>query len=164
LHRANTSSESWNKEVWPEIDVYVPVDEKVRLFFLFTLTRARETRDNVEGQFGAHVDYTQKGFKDPHLTLSRAASGRVPFYDLRLYGTMNDLRGYTAGRFQDRRMFPTQGEYRVELPKRFGLVAFGGFGGGARDYNEFRSDELLPAAGAGGRFRITKESHVNFRG
>ena len=92
-----------------------------------------------------------------------AANGRVPFYDLCLYGAMNDLRGYTAGRYQDRRMFATQAEYRVELPKRFGLVAFGGFGGVARHLNEFRMDQLLPAAGAGGRFRLTKESHVNFR-
>ena len=60
-------------------------------------------------------------------------------------------------------MFATQAEYRVELPKRFGLVAFGGFGGVARHLNEFRMDQLLPAAGAGGRFRLTKESHVNFR-
>lgn len=92
-----------------------------------------------------------------------AANGRVPFYDLCLYGAMNDLRGYTAGRYQDRRMFATQAEYRVELPKRFGLVAFGGFGGVARHLNEFRMDQLLPAAGAGARFRLTKETHVNLR-
>ena len=91
------------------------------------------------------------------------ANGRVPFYDLCLYGAMNDLRGYTAGRYQDRRMFATQAEYRVELPKRFGVVAFGGFGGVARHFNEFRMDQLLPAAGAGARFRLTKESHINFR-
>jgi hypothetical protein len=27
------------KEFWPEIDVYVPLNEKVRLFFLFTTTK-----------------------------------------------------------------------------------------------------------------------------
>ncbi len=92
-----------------------------------------------------------------------AANGRVPFYDLCLYGASNDLRGYTAGRFQDRRMFATQAEYRRELPKRLGLVAFGGVGGVARELNEFRSDALLPAAGLGLRFRLTKKTHVNFR-
>lgn len=46
------------KEIWPEVDVYVPLDEKVRLFFLFTVTKSEETRNNTEGQFGAHVDYT----------------------------------------------------------------------------------------------------------
>jgi outer membrane translocation and assembly module TamA len=60
-------------------------------------------------------------------------------------------------------MFATQAEYRLELPKRLGLVAFGGVGGVARELNEFRSDALLPAAGLGLRFRLTKKSHVNFR-
>jgi hypothetical protein len=46
------------KEFWPEIDVYVPLNEKVRLFFLFTTTKSEETKSNLEGQLGAHVDYT----------------------------------------------------------------------------------------------------------
>lgn len=45
-------------ELWPEVDVYVPLAEKVRLYFLFAITRAEETKENTEGQFGAHVDYT----------------------------------------------------------------------------------------------------------
>lgn len=45
------------KQFWPEVDVYVPLNEKVRLFFLATTTKAEETRDNTEGQLGAHVDY-----------------------------------------------------------------------------------------------------------
>jgi hypothetical protein len=44
-------------ELWPELDVYVPVNKKVRLFFLVSVTKARETRDSFEGQVGAHVDY-----------------------------------------------------------------------------------------------------------
>jgi len=52
------SQESNSREFWPEVDVYVPLNEKVRLFFLFTITKSEETRDNTEGQFGAHVDYT----------------------------------------------------------------------------------------------------------
>jgi len=40
------------------MDVYVPLNEKVRLFFLFTITKSEETKNNLEGQFGAHVDYT----------------------------------------------------------------------------------------------------------
>lgn len=44
-------------EVWPEIGLYVPLNEKFRLFFLVTVSKARETRDNLEGQVGAHIDY-----------------------------------------------------------------------------------------------------------
>ena len=46
-----------SKQFWPEVDVHVPLNEKVRLFFLATTTKAEETRDNTEGQVGAHVDY-----------------------------------------------------------------------------------------------------------
>jgi hypothetical protein len=46
------------KELWPEVDVYVPLDEKIRLFFLFSINEAEETKEKTEGQFGAHVDYT----------------------------------------------------------------------------------------------------------
>lgn len=45
------------KQIWPEVDVYVPLNEKFRLFFLATTTKAEETRDNTEAQVGAHLDY-----------------------------------------------------------------------------------------------------------
>lgn len=92
-----------------------------------------------------------------------SANQNVPFYDLCLFGTNNDLRGYTGGEFQNRRMFATQAEYRRELKGRFGVVAFGGVGGIANRWNAFRSDELLPAAGAGLRFKLDKKNHINYR-
>jgi hypothetical protein len=92
-----------------------------------------------------------------------SSNGSVPFYDLCLYGTNSDVRGYTGGQFQNRRMFATQAEYRLELPKRLGLVAFGGFGGVERKWNNFRFDGLLPAVGAGLRFNLDKKNHINYR-
>ena len=92
-----------------------------------------------------------------------SSNGSVPFYDLCLYGTDSDVRGYTGGQFQNRRMFATQAEYRLELPKRFGLVAFGGVGGVEQSWKNFRSDTLLPAAGVGLRFKLDKKNHINYR-
>ena len=57
-----------------------------------------------------------------------SANQSVPFYDLCFFGVNNDLRGYTGGEFQNRRMFATQAEFRQEIKGRFGVVAFGGFG------------------------------------
>lgn len=45
------------KQFWPEVDVYVPLNEKFQLFFLATTTKAEETRENTEGQIGIHIDY-----------------------------------------------------------------------------------------------------------
>jgi hypothetical protein len=100
-----------------------------------------------------------------------AAGDRVPFYDLCLYGARNYVRGYTAGRFQDRRMWATQAEYRVRLPKllgiglteRLGLVGFGGVGWVGRQLSDMAFDDLLPGGGAGLRFRLTKKYPINFR-
>lgn len=92
-----------------------------------------------------------------------SVSDNTPFFDLCLYGTSSDLRGYTAGEFQNHRMFATQVEYRRELPWRLGLVGFAGVGGVARHWNEFKFDELLPAAGVGIRFKLEKKHHINYR-
>ncbi len=98
-----------------------------------------------------------------YRAMACSANGSVPFYDLCLFGFNNDLRGYTTGEFQNRRMFAGQAEYRVELKKRLGVAAFGGVGGVARRWGDFRSDELLPAAGAGLRFKLDKKNHINYR-
>lgn len=92
-----------------------------------------------------------------------AVSDRTPFFDLCYFGSSSDLRGYTTGEFQNRRMFAAQAEYRKELPYRLGLVAFAGFGGVARTWGDFQLDDLLPAAGAGIRFKLDKKNHINYR-
>ena len=97
-----------------------------------------------------------------------AAGDRVPIYDLCLFGTGNDLRGYTGGRYQDRRMFATQAEYRLTLPfqgflGRFGIVAFAGVGAVGKTFGDIGTGDLLPAGGGGVRFRLLKKYPVNFR-
>ena len=97
-----------------------------------------------------------------------AAGSRVPIYDLCLFGTGNDLRGYTGGRYQDRRMFATQAEYRLMFPfqgflGRFGVVAFAGVGAIGDKFTNIGTSDLLPAGGGGIRFRLLKKYPINFR-
>lgn len=90
--------------------------------------------------------------------------GQPPFYGNCIYGANNELRGYTAGRYLDRYMFATQLEYRLSLPKRFGVVGFGGIGevipGGSQ---ALRINNFLPAGGGGLRFQLSKAYRVNLR-
>jgi hypothetical protein len=90
--------------------------------------------------------------------------GKPPFYGNCVYGTNNELRGYTAGRYLDRYMFATQLEYRLTLPWRFGVVGFGGIGevvpGGSQ---AFRINNFLPSGGGGARFQLSKAYRVNLR-
>ena len=90
--------------------------------------------------------------------------GDPPFYGNCVYGTNNELRGYTAGQYLDRYMIATQLEYRLTLPKRFGVVAFGGIGevvpGGSQ---LLKARYFLPGGGGGARFQLNKKYHVNLR-
>lgn len=54
--RAQEQSDT-RTEIWSEVDVYVPLNEKLRLFFMVKMNRAEETREDTEITFGAHVDY-----------------------------------------------------------------------------------------------------------
>jgi hypothetical protein len=94
-------------------------------------------------------------------------AGSPPFYGNCIYGTNNELRGYTAGRYFTRYTLATQLEYRLVLPKRFGLVAFGGVGGVIPGGNQLlqraQSSHFLPAGGGGLRFELSKKYHVNLR-
>jgi hypothetical protein len=61
-------------------------------------------------------------------------------------------------------MLATQLEYRLILPKRFGLVVFGGVGETIPGKNQVYGSELfLPAGGGGLRFLLSKKYHVNLR-
>jgi hypothetical protein len=94
-------------------------------------------------------------------------SGQPPFYGNCIYGTNNELRGYTAGKYFTRYTLATQAEYRLVLPWRFGLVAFGGVGGtipgGSQLSQRVQNSHFLPGGGGGLRFQLSKKYHVNLR-
>lgn len=93
-----------------------------------------------------------------------ATAGSPPFYGNCIYGTNNELRGYTAGRYFDRYMIATQLEYRLVLPKRFGLVAFGGVGEVIPGASQSGlTKHFLPSGGGGLRFLLSEKYHVNLR-
>ena len=93
-----------------------------------------------------------------------ATGGAPPFYQNCIFGTNNELRGYVAGQYYSRYMLATQLEYRLVLPKRFGLVVFGGAGeiipGGGQLYG---IQKFLPSGGGGLRFQLSKKYLVNLR-
>jgi Omp85 superfamily domain len=91
------------------------------------------------------------------------ATGDVPFYDLCMIGQFQDLRGYPTGQYRDRRLLSGQAEYRIELWRRLGVVAFGGAGTVAETLDAFNTHDVLPTGGAGLRLRLTKVNHVNLR-
>jgi outer membrane protein assembly factor BamA len=115
-----------------------------------------------------NLSYAQFVSVTPHQVLAmRGATcvtrGTTPFWDECIVTTSENLRGYRASRYRDDNFIAGQAEYRWEAWGPLGFVAFGGAGQVAPKYGDFNWSNLLPGYGAGVRFRITKESHVNVR-
>ena len=87
----------------------------------------------------------------------------APFFGECIFGMQNELRGYPAGRYIDRMMLATQGEYRRTLPWRLGVAAFGGLGEVAPKVSRFNATDILPSGGIGPRFMLSEKYHVNLR-
>ncbi len=90
-----------------------------------------------------------------------SVGGHVPFFDLCLFGTESDLRGYVGGQFRDKTMFATQAEYRWRFTDRFGFVAFAGLGSVAESLSDFSGDDFLYSGGVGLRYLASTDFGVN---
>ena len=105
--------------------------------------------------------------KDHHILAMRVSScasrGDAPFFGLCTLGSSADLRGYDGGEFRNTTMMAGQAEYRLELPRRFGLVGFAGLGEVAPTIDSFNFDDLLPSAGVGFRYTLAPDTKINFR-
>jgi hypothetical protein len=88
-------------------------------------------------------------------------SENAPLFDLCLFGSGSDLRGYEVGRYRDRSMFAAQAEYRFPLAGRFGGVVFGGSGKIAPSFGEMGGQPDLPSVGAGVRWLASPKARVN---
>ena len=92
------------------------------------------------------------------------STGDVPFQYLPKLGGRNIMRGYYEGRYRDLNYTALQGEYRLPLFWRLGMVAFGSVGHVAPDVPDLFSTEHLRAAGGlGFRFLIEEQRNINFR-
>ena len=78
--------------------------------FSFSLVLRKHTYQYYKVAFNKYASLTEHQVLAFRGMGCAAAGKRVPVYDLCLFGAQNDLRGYTTGRYQDRRMFATQAE------------------------------------------------------
>jgi hypothetical protein len=89
------------------------------------------------------------------------ASEHTPLFDLCLYGSGADLRGYEIGRYRDRSMLAAQAEYRFPLGGRFGGAAFAGTGKVAPSFGDMSNELWLPSLGVGVRWLASPKARVN---
>ena len=63
-------------EFWPELDVFVKLDDQTRLFLLGTITRAAETGTSTESTLGAHLDWFPATLPSRLLEIAPGMGGR----------------------------------------------------------------------------------------
>ncbi len=95
--------------------------------------------------------------------LFQAVGGEAPFKNYSKFGGDSIMRGYYSGRYRDRYLFALQGEYRLPLWKRFGLVAFAGVGDVSSRLRNFRLDQFKYSFGFGLRFKVAPKEGTNLR-
>jgi Protein of unknown function (DUF2490) len=103
---ARAQEETTRNEFWPEIDVYIKVKPKVRLYLIGTISKSIEDGElrnaqGYEGQIGVHVDY----IPNKHVILrtgyrygTAVGSNSEPFKEHRLI-TEQTLRHLLPGDF-----------------------------------------------------------------
>lgn len=156
------------------VGIRVVRDTRPNRFYPTSGTKLEFTADFFAQALGSKYSFQRyKTSFDKFVSLSKSqvlaydfylcdTGGEPPFYGNCIYGTSNELRGYTAGRYLDRHLFATQLEYRLSLPKRFGLAGFAGVGEVVPGESQWlRSNNLLPAVGGGPRFVLSPAYHVN---
>lgn len=87
----------------------------------------------------------------------------VPIRSLAAFGGDNRMRGYYEGRFKDRNQMLLQGEYRLHVYKRFGMVLFGGTGNVAHSISDYSIKGLQYSVGGGVRFALDPKEKLNLR-
>ena len=131
-------------------------------------TDAMIFRESLGGDFNAETVKTAVNYYMPFRDndalatrfVFRATSEGAPFFILSTLGGSTDLRGYPGGRYRDRMMYALQTEYRWHLNDRWVMTGFAGFGEVADAVSEF-GDDLLPAAGIGARFVLSKKHQIS---
>ncbi len=86
----------------------------------------------------------------------------VPLRSLATLGGINSMRGYYDGRYRDDNQLVFQAEYRQNIYKRIGMVAFGNFGDVSHNLN-YRLQDMKYSFGAGLRYAINKSEKLNIR-
>ena len=91
---------------------------------------------------------------------AKIATGDVPF-EGQYVVQRDDMRGYTDGKHRANQVYTLQTEYRWNIYKKWGMVAFGGIATAVNSPSEISFDGLLPAIGVGVRYMAVPSEKIN---
>ena len=88
------------------------------------------------------------------------STGDVPFQGQNIVG-MDDIRGYSSGKYRDNQVYAIQAEYRWRFYKKFGMVGFVGVATAVDKTGDIFQSPLLPGIGAGIRYMLIPSERIN---
>jgi len=163
-------------------------DTTKRNYIALGIPLAFDSRDNVmnpekglfmnarlnrfDERLGSATEYTKLDLDGSSYTALKAmhvvackvsmstALGAVPFEGQTVVGGMV-LRGYSEGMYRGDQVYAIQSEYRWNFFKKWGLVAFVGAATAVTKNNAWSVEQILPAGGAGIRYRMIEKIKVN---
>ena len=144
-------------------DVYYPYNGffsefNVNLFPTFLGNEASQGRAEVK--LNQYLDVRDEQDVIAGRLYGGVGLGALDFQQQFVVG-FKDLRGYTQGEYRGDQMVAGQVEYRWNPLPWFGAVAFGGVATVFNAIDEQNNGLLLPAGGAGIRFTVFDEYHMN---
>lgn len=122
----------------------------------------QKTYQNVTVSYDKYLGVGNKNIFVIHGSICLVTE-EAPFYDICELGRSKDLRGYPLGRYRDNRMIVGQAEYRRELFRRLGVVAFAGAGAVAHTWSDFGNSNAQPGGGLRLRFVLARRNHISLR-
>ncbi len=128
-----------------------------------------------DGYTGSDFDFNHinldarfyKSIRGDHVMASQlyleSTGGQTPLQVIPEIGGQHVMRGYYQGRYKDKTYMAWQLEYRSPYWKRLGIVLFGATGEVAENMQDFCTDHIKYAGGAGLRFLAQKKREIAFR-
>lgn len=95
--------------------------------------------------------------------LFQAIGGSPPFKNYAKLGGDSIMRGYYSGRYRDKYLLAIQGEGRLFLWRRWGMIAFAGVGDVSPSLGKFKLNQSKYSLGLGLRFKILPKEGTNLR-
>ncbi len=151
--------DSRNHAFWPEKGLFA------QLYFnhFSNVTASQYSFTNLVADVRKYIPAGKNAVFAAQIWFFGNIGSHVPLRSQAAFGGDNIMRGYYHGRFRDNQQLAVQGEYRKDIYKRFGLVAFGGFGNVAHTVGGLNFSGLKYSVGGGVRYALNKSEKLNLR-
>jgi len=133
---------------------------KLNTFSFFEELGSTETYHKIDIAYNKYFPLSDHSTLLARLFVDVAFGENVPFNGKNTVGR-DDLRGYSNGKYRASQVYDIQSEYRWNFYKKWGMVAFGGLAIATDDFQGKNYSGILPAVGAGLRFKAIPKRNIN---